>query len=610
MKERLKFIPLAVVILVLVGIGVCLTVFEGDYLWNAQEQSLFLYDSAFSHQLMVVPAGFLSWLGTWFTQFFYHPWLGVTILCIWWAVLMALTAKVFRIPCKWAILLLIPVALLLLAIVGIDYWIYYLKLKGHLFVPTIGWTFALLIVWLFTVLPSKYCLRLIFIVLAALVAYPLMGWYGLAAIVLMGVLSWRLEGMTKVERMAATLLALLAVVGVPLLCYRYIYYETNIADMWYAGLPTFTITEHYDGYDYSYILLAIYYLVLACCYRQRPMDSGVRRTFVWSVAQCVLCVLMAWGVYTYCYKDVDFHQEMAMKRDMEQCDWNTIVERAQKVTEEPTRAMMMMKNLALFRLGRLGDEMYLFGNGNKRGNTPLPLRMMQVVGKSLYFHYGLPNFCYRWCVEDGVEYGWRVETLKLMTRCSIANGEYQLAQKYIDLLKKTHYHKEWAVSQEQLIAQPHSIKKDAVYASVLPLMGYDDSLNSDMSIVESFLMYHFANLNTDQPALQELSLVGALWTKKIPSFWPKFFQYLQLHPGQHVPLHYQEAAYLYTQLEHQVDPEKLPLDEIVLMTHKRFIERVQQYPGMSEQYLSEALKAEFGHTFYYEYFLNREQKSY
>ena len=96
MKERLKFIPLAVVVLVLIGIGVCLTVFEGDYLWNAQEQSLFLYDSAFFHQLMVVPAGFLSWLGTYLTQFFYHPWLGVTILCIWWAVLMALTAKVFE----------------------------------------------------------------------------------------------------------------------------------------------------------------------------------------------------------------------------------------------------------------------------------------------------------------------------------------------------------------------------------------------------------------------------------------------------------------------------------------------------------------------------------
>ena len=610
MKERLKFLTLPVVLLMLLAIGVCLILFEDNYLWNAQEQSLFLYDGAFFRQLMVVPAGFLSWVGTYFTQFFYHPWIGVTILCVWWAVLMILTAKAFRIPAKWAILLIVPVALLFLAIVGIDYWIYYLKLKGHLFVPTIGWSIAISLVWIYTVLPAKYFTRLIFMALAGLVIYPLMGWYGLVAILLMGIVSWRLDGMTTPLKITATLIAVVGIVGVPLVCYRYLYYETNIADMWTAGLPVFSISEHFDGYEYPYLLLAVFYLVLAISYKRRDFFCSVRKPLVWSFLQCGLLVLIGWGTYHFWYRDVNFHQEQAMKRDMEQGDWNAIVDKAQSLTEEPTRAMMMMKNLALFRLGRLGDEMYQYGNGNKSGNTQLPLRLVQIVGKTLYFQYGLANFCYRWCVEDGVEYGWRVETLKLMTRCSIANGEYQLAQKYINLLKKTRYHKEWAVSQEQLIAQPQLIKKDTVYASVLPLMGYDDSLNSDMSIVESFLMYHFARLNTDQPALQELSLVGTLWMKKIPPFWPKFFQYLQLHPGQHVPLHYQEAAYLYTQLEHQVDPAKLPLDEIVPLTHQRFLERVQQYPGRSEQYLSEALKAEFGHTFYYEYFLNREQQSY
>ena len=610
MKERLKYIPLAIVVLVLIGIGVCLTVFEGDFLWNAQEQSLFLYDSAFFHQLMVVPAGFLSWIGTYLTQFFYHPWLGVTILCIWWAVLMALTAKVFRIPCKWALLLLVPVALLLLAIVDIDYWIYYLKLKGHFFVHTVGWTLVLILLWGYEKLPQRLYVRLVYLLLVALVAYPLMGWYGLAALVLMGVLSWRLDGMTKVERVVATLLALLAVVGVPLLCYRYIYHETNIADMWYSGLPVFTITEHYDGYDFPYILLAVFYLVLAICYRQRPMDSGVRRTLVWSVVQCGLCALLAWGVYTHWYKDCNYHQEMAMKRSLEQCDWDAIIERAQHLSEEPTRAMMMVKNLALFRQGRLGDEMYLFGNGSKHGETKLPLRMMQVVGKTLYFHYGLANYCYRWCMEESVEYGWRVETLKLMTRCSIINGEYQLARKYIELLKKTQYHKEWAEQQEQLISHPQQLKKDPVYAPVFPLLGYDDSLNSDMSIAESFLMNHFARLNTNQPQLQELSLWGAIWTKNISVFWPKFFQYLSLHQGQHIPLCYQEVAYLYGELEVQVDTSRLPLDEGVALTYRRFIERVQQYPGMSEEYLSEALKNEFGHTFYYDYFLNRDQQLY
>ncbi len=610
MKKTLTYLPLAVTLLALICCGGLLAVYEGDYLWNAQEQSLFLYDSSFFRQLMTVPAGWLSWAGAYFTQFFYHPWVGVSLLCGWWAVLAVLTARTFRLPWRWFTLTLIPIALLLLAIIGIDYWIYYLKLKGHLFVPTIGWTLAVALVWIYRSLPMKWMLRLLFLPVAAVVAYPLMGWYGLAAVALMGVVSWRLGDMSAWWRVVASAAALVLVAAVPLVCYRYVYHETNIGDMWLAGLPVFTLSEHYDGYDYPYILLPLYYLTLACLYRERDVADGVKRVAVWSLAQCVVLATVGWGTYHYWYKDTNFHQELAMKRCLDRVDWNAIVDCAQTANGESTRAMMMMKNLALFRLGRLGDEMYLYGNGNQRGNTPLPIRMVQVVGKALYLHYGLANYCYRWCTEDGVEYGWRTETLKLMTQCAIVNREPQLARKYIGLLKLTRYHKDWAERQEQLVSQPQLVVKDPVYAPILPLMGYDNSLNSDLSIVETFLMNHLARTVSDQPQMQELSLVGALWRKNIPLFWARFFQYLQLHPGQHVPRHYQEAAYLYTQLEHQVDPAQLPLDESVGQNYQRFTERVQQYPGASEQYLSEALRTEFGGTFYYEYFLNRDQQCY
>ncbi len=149
MKKTLTYLPLAVTLLALICCGGLLALYEGDYLWNAQEQSLFLYDRSFFRQLMTVPAGWLSWAGAYFAQFFYHPWVGVSLLCGWWAVLAVLTARTFRLPWRWFTLTLIPIALLLLAITGIDYWIYYLKLKGHLFVPTIGWTLVVAQVWIY-----------------------------------------------------------------------------------------------------------------------------------------------------------------------------------------------------------------------------------------------------------------------------------------------------------------------------------------------------------------------------------------------------------------------------------------------------------------------------
>ena len=55
--------------------------FESDQLWKVQEKNLFLCSVLFLKEQLVVPGGMLTWLGTWFTQFLYYPWLGVMLLC-------------------------------------------------------------------------------------------------------------------------------------------------------------------------------------------------------------------------------------------------------------------------------------------------------------------------------------------------------------------------------------------------------------------------------------------------------------------------------------------------------------------------------------------------
>ena len=133
---------------------------------------------------------------------------------------------------------------------------------------------------------------------------------------------------------------------------------------------------------------------------------------------------------------------------MEQNDWQGVMAQETPEGDEPTRAIVMMRNLALARLGRQGDEMYHYRIGSKKPESPFPVKMTQVAGKSIYYHYGQANYCYRWCLEDGVEQGWRAEYLQYMTRCCIVNGEYTTAMKYIDMLKHTLFFKEWAEKQE------------------------------------------------------------------------------------------------------------------------------------------------------------------
>jgi hypothetical protein len=77
-----------------------------------------------------------------------------------------------------------------------------------------------------------------------------------------------------------------------------------------------------------------------------------------------------------------------------------------------------------------------------------------------------------------------------------------------------------------------------------------------------------------------------------------------------MPTHYQEAAYLYGQLEHQVDVSHMPFDPEVVQTYNDFMALAQQCKGMSEEQMRQVFYPRFGHTFYYEYFLIRNQQLY
>ena len=343
---------------------------------------------------------------------------------------------------------------------------------------------------------------------------------------------------------------------------------------------------------------------------KRQRNDAVKRPVVWGLSQIALLGVLVFGVHHFWYKDGNFHKELRMQQCLENLDWEGILQEAAYLEDEPTRSIVMMKNLALFRLGTQGDKMYHYKTGAKASDTPIMLRMTQVVGRSIYYNYGQLNFCYRWCLEDGVEFGWRAEYLKYLTRCSLVNGEYRVARKYIDVLKHTRYHREWADRYERFLGNEKALRADKEFAPIFHLLTYSDLLASDNSLVEKYLMNHFIVSPSDDQLYIEQALISALWMKDIQMFWPRFFKYANTHPGQHMPTHFQEAAYLYGNLEHQVDISRMPFDKEVVQTYKDFMALAQQCQGMSEEQMKQVFYPRFGHTFYYEYFLIRNQKLY
>ena len=581
--------------------GCCLYAYEKETLFRIQELNFFMPDSTFYHTLADYPGGTLQWIACFFTQFFYYPAWGTALLVALWIGIYFAMRSAFRLSAPWSVLPALVPAALLASIVQMGYFIFYIKLQGYFFASSIGILAALLAVWAFRALASRWTYAgYAWMAVWIAAGYPLLGAYALAGGVYMVCLCWRMPGELYKHRVIPTVLGLLLLVATPLVAWHF-YTHTSIGEIYVAALPSFdAVGEVFPAYRIPYYIIFLAPLAAACIYDYAP---AIRKPSFLLAAHLLVVAATAWGLKKAWYVDVNFRCELQMARAIEEEDWERVLAIFNSTQAEPTRLMVMNKNLALFRLGRAGDEMFQYREGGARANAPFLVLMAQVGGKPLYFHYGQENYCYRWCMEDGVTYGWRTEYLKYMAKTSIANGDYKVARKYVDMLERTLFQKDWAKKYGAYLDHPETIAQSTEFGPVLRLLPQQDGLASDQSIIEMYLLKTFAYDNSDDPLRQEQNLIAALQMKDIDLFWPRFFKYATLHEGEHMPLHYQEAAYLYGHLEKKVDISRMPFDPGVKDSYQRFMEFTRQCAGMTEQQMAEAFRPMFGGTFYYFYFL-------
>ena len=628
LKDHASIIVWLISLAVVAGL---LLSYEKHVLWLVQEQSLFLDTSQFFSQQMVVPGGLLVYIGCFLTQLLYHPVLGVTVLCALWLLLMWLLRRAFMVGERWASLLVVPVALLLIANVDMGYWVYPIKLKGWYFDATVGVTVIAALLWAFRVLSAYRIWRRVLIVVTVAAGYPLFGTYAIAAAVLMGLWCWRLDK-DRWQALVDCILAVLMVVAIPLLCYQYVYNQVNMANLWWTGLPIFKIIDEYPEFYVPYALLGACLLILTVgkwntaakqeqsapspvtTERKRTQKnskkqkSSSKKYSGWWQTAIVIIVLAAtvYGVNAAWMKDENFHHETAMKHFIEQTRWEDVLAEADKQQDMPTRGVVVMRNLALSRLGRQSTEMYRYRNGSKQPASPFPFQLSMMIGNLLYYNYGMFNDCHHMCVEAGVEFGWHVEQLKYMARCNLMNDEVNAMLKYTRLLKHTLFHGEWADNMEKL-QKPELKRKDRETGPIMHTMHHYDNVGADHGYAEKYLMNHLAIIDCDDPEFQEQCVLATLWTKSSLHFWYRFKRYLELNPRKPVPRYFMEAAYLYT-TEEKKALFNMSFDEGVKKTYQEFIDQLPKYDGMDIDDVRSALYPRFGDTFFFDYYLMDDLK--
>ena len=620
-----------------------LAVQNEDYLFAIQEHSLWLDTSQFFNDRMAYAGGFAQWLGCYFTQYFYYPAVGTLLLLLWWAVLYAVTIRAFRIRAEWSFLALIPVVALLCSEIDLGYWLYYLKMPGYWFTQTISITFMMLGVWGFTASPrwakatcltkhkwwSWVCLawKPVYVLLWTVLAYPLIGCWSLIGMWMMLAVAL---GRGIYGKKVGEIVFTVATAGVGIAAYFIVpnyyyncYSRMRIEDAWCVNFPLFQNDKLVSpGLVTPFYVLIIALAAFALFYAgkdlvkslkgkkevaQKPQSVSVPKLAGWAVVLILAAFLMGSKVSDANYDNYNYHAELRLHRAIDECRWQDALDELAAAPGPTTRQMVMSKNIALTHLGEIGNKMFHYDNSGEPPYSPdsLAVHTAQTCATQVYYNYGKMNFACRWAIENGVEFGFDIDDLKTLVRTSMFSNEDDAARKYIDILMHTTFYKDWAAERLAMLKDKKLWYATEEYKAISPLRNFNDILDGDQGLCEMYLINYFSNMHSKEPKFQEQTLVFALVQKDIPTFWPRFYNYATLHEKETMPIHYQEAAYLYGHLENNVNISNMPFDqEKIVKRYDQFQERTQNLlrKGMSNEAVGEAVKSEFGDTFWWFYF--------
>ncbi len=602
-----------------VAVWCLLSFYESSLLQRIEAQSLFLFDDTFFDATMNVPAGLLAYLGSFLMQFFYYPALGATIFVLLLLLLFLLVKKVFDISGRYSMFALLPSVLILASNTQAGYWIFYIKHPGWYYVALLGVMASLLAMWAFRKISWRMWLP--FVVAWSVLLFPVLGIYACASSVCMGVmgLSCAVRSSNRKRLWMGGIIPLIAAVVlvalVPYIWYHF-YSTVSLEFIYGAGLPIFSwdfgreLNQSILPYWVPFVLLFVAMLCFSATVgKMKEAPSGFRRLLV-SLVSLLLYFLYLCFVRYYWYDNQNFRIENLQDSALWNLNWREAADLARNV-DVPSRQIVMNKNVALLNLGRAGDEMFTYPDGSAEIDAPMNVHLTQTGGMMMYFLYGKFNFCYRWCVENAVESGWKPEYLKHAVRCMLAQGEYTLAKRYINILKHTMFHKGWAREYEKYIDNPELLAAADEFKIPMQMYHYHDVLAADESHIEVYLMKELSQVvYKDSPAIyDEASLMASLIRKDKRLFWNSLVAYLSGRKINKLPRHYQEAVLMFQNLDRSIDASQLPIDNAVRVRFNSFMKKTTRYKGWSEADMAPYFKEDFGDTYWYFYFFVRGIKS-
>ncbi|MBQ7422132.1 MAG: hypothetical protein IJV27_08335 [Prevotella sp.] len=310
-------------------------------------------------------------------------------------------------------------------------------------------------------------------------------------------------------------------------------------------------------------------------------------TFV-LVALGVLLIPKGYDKKTYELIDYDFLVRVH--------DWDGIIAKAER--QMPDLPMSVCAtNLALGMKGQLGDRAFHFYQNGTQGLLPPFERNFTtlLVTAEAYWQLGLVNTAQRFefeSMESLPNYKKSCRIIRRLAETNLVNGQYAVAEKYLNLLEKTFFYARWSRRTKALLGHEKAINAHPLYGCLRRMRLTEDFLFSEDEADK--IIGKLVVRNSDNMLAVQYLLLWPLLQRDIN----KFMNYMQFTSGhmKYNPQTCQEAiAFAY-----MTKNERPPRDYVSPLTEQSMMDfsRIYQNGGHIGQQL-----AAFRNTVWY-YLMN------
>ena len=255
--------------------------------------------------------------------------------------------------------------------------------------------------------------------------------------------------------------------------------------------------------------------------------------------------------YPYILSSCNFDKEEAMEYNQlaRNRQWNQIIGKAENKSPVSPLSVTCL-NLALSKTGQLGNRMFEFYQNGTEGLiakfqrnfvTPLP------TGEVLY-HLGMINDAQRFAFEamEAIpNFRKSGRCLKRLAETNLINGQYEVAAKYLRILSKTLFYKDWAKNTMTYLYNEEKIDAHPEWGR-LRQMRYTENFLSGSHETDILLARLYEQNPQNRTALEYL-LAYTLQKRDLKGFMNYYPSDANIN-HEPIPRSYQEAlAYIWGQ---------------------------------------------------------------